>query len=435
MGSKKTTTVTSSIAPTKYTAIRMVESASDIVRMINESPQDVSNEDFVQELKKKFQCKKLRAACTQLGLHPQADPSMNHKNGYSKLLCQYRCARLRGEVFTRYSKPKMTPVKQTFRIEIRDRTQHCGFRLINILFSPAFNARMIESGALPSTGIQVDTTDGRAKYWKDVAMAYENDNPEFSRIAGPPGRYKEIDPRLAPHCSSAKLCSIWKDLTMRYEESVARWKQLGTEGSNFCNFCSDMDVLYLHDKLQMSPIQLNLEQMKAPKRARIGDVSKEGEHVSMDKDSDKEEHLIQRGNFLIPSEVELPMRRQVSSTNGSQKLMHRRILPTPGLSEPEPIERQSFLASSEDQTSTASQESRTLEESMQQFLAAKSERHVRLDTYDGVIYSSQAVRDTMSAIESLKRGNYDCTVIAQAKESMDAIVQVWLQELNKAAQS
>ena len=72
---------------------------------------------------------------------------------------------------------------------------------------------------------------------------------------------------------------------------------------------------------------------------------------------------------------------------------------------------------------------------MRQFVPANNEGRSRLGTYDGVIYSSQAVRDTMSAIEALKRSSFDRTVIAQAEESMEALVQVWLRELTKVRQS
>ncbi|CAI5734645.1 unnamed protein product [Peronospora destructor] len=386
----------------------MAEAESEIIRLINVSPQDVSDEAFAQELKKNHQCKKLRAACTQLGLHPQADPVLNHKEGYIQLLIRYRRS-LRGEVFTGYVQPTTKPMKGVFTVEVGGRTKHCGIKLINVLFSRAFITRMAESGILPSTGIPVNATDGRAKYWKDVAVAYENGAPEFDRIAGPRGRYEGIDPRLSPHHSSAMLCSIWKDIATFYEKSMARWTQLGTQTVDFAQFCNDVDVLYLYDKLQIQPIRVNVEQLRALKRAKTRDVSQE--------------------------KVEAPTQRPVSSADDHQKLMHRRILPA---ASPEPVSDQhhDFLASSEGQASTTSQNSRTpFEESMQQVVAAKCEKRSRLDTYDGVIYSSQAVRDTMSAIEALKRGNYDHTIIAQATESMDAIVQVWLRELNKAGQA
>ncbi|RMX66330.1 hypothetical protein KXD40_006377 [Peronospora effusa] len=401
----------------------MADAESDIIRLVNVSPQDVSDEVFAQELKKNHQCKKLRAACTQLGLHPQADPVLNHKDGYIQLLIRYRRSRC-GEVSTGYSNATTKPMKRFSNVEVGGRTKHCGIKLVNVLFSRAFISRMAESGIVPSTGIKRNI----GKMW----LAYENGDPEFHRIAGPPGRYEGIDPRLSPHHSSAMLCSIWKDIATCYEKSIARWTQLGTENVDFAHFCNDVDVLYLYDKLQIQPIEANVEQLRASKRAKTRDVSQEKENDSNNADSENEEPLMERGNFLIPSESKAPPQRPVSSADDLQGLMYRRILPA---SSPEPVSDQ-HRDILEGQASTTSQDSRTpLEESMQQVLAATNEKRLRLDTYDGVIYSSQAVRDTMSAIEALKRGNYDHAIIAQATESMDAIVQVWLRELNKAGQA
>ncbi|KAG1697941.1 hypothetical protein DVH05_015425 [Phytophthora capsici] len=58
----------------------------------------------------------------------------------------------------------------------------------------------------------------------------------------------------------------------------------------------------------------------------------------------------------------------------------------------------------------------------------------RENRYESVIRSSQVVRDTMAAVDALKRGGFNPVVIAQAEESLNAIVQVWLRELNEAAQ-
>ena len=139
----------------------------------------------------------------------------------------------------------------------------------------AFLPRLAESGILPSTGIKLDATDGRAKYWKDVALAYENGDPEFDTIVRPQARYEGIDPRLSPHHSSAMLCSIWKDIATSYEKSIARWTQLGTKTVEFAHFCNDVDVLYLYDKLQIQPLRVNVEHVRASKRAKTRDGSQD----------------------------------------------------------------------------------------------------------------------------------------------------------------
>ncbi|EGZ13812.1 hypothetical protein PHYSODRAFT_562329 [Phytophthora sojae] len=351
---------------------RSLDSEPDIGQLINDFPQDGTDEAFDRFLRT-HHSKKLRAACTQLGLHPQADPSTNHKDGYIELLIQYRRARLRGEVFSGNFRTKAKQKKKMGTFDVEGRTKHCGFRLANVLFSPTFFRRMVESGALPSTGVEVEPVDGRTKFWREVAVAYASENPQFDVVVGQIARYEGIDPRLAPHHSSAKLCAMWKDLTTRYEESLARWKQLGTDTVGLAHFCGDyLDGLYLHDWLQLRPIAVDPEQARASKRARTGNT-------------------IQQANEN--SSVGPPAEEQQV-----------------------PAQRQS---------------PRTLEERLLHVLDANSERR-QVNKYDGVIYSSQAVRDTMSAIEALKRGGFDRTVIAQAEECMDAIVQVWLRELDNA---
>ncbi|POM58147.1 Hypothetical protein PHPALM_37249 [Phytophthora palmivora] len=302
---------------------------------------------------------------------------MNHKDGYMKLLTVYRRAQLRGEVFTGYPRTKPKKRSNTSNIDVDGRTKHCGFKLINIVFSPPFIGRMVESGALPSTGLEIEPVDGRSKYWRDVATAYASESSVFNRIAGPSGRYEDIDPKLAPPHSSATLCAIWKDMTTKYEDTFSRWKQLGTDSAGFAHFCGDLDVLYLHDQLQIRPLQVNADpkEFKVRKRARMEDVE-------------------QKDAVLIS------MQRQDLHTKAQVVPPHDR--------------------------------SRVPEGRIEQVQDTDPERHL-VKAFEGVIYSSQAVRDTMAAIEALKHGRFDSAVIAQAEESMDAIVQVWLGELDKAA--
>ncbi|GMF32017.1 unnamed protein product [Phytophthora lilii] len=116
---------------------------------------------------------------------------------------------------------------------------------------------------------------------------------------------------------------------------------------------------------------------------------------------------------------------RILSTDGVQDAP-RRALPRP-----DTLQMSMPLRDTRERVQRERRSLTTMEERLQQFRDAGVERH-RVSSYDGVIYSSQAVRDTMAAIEALKRGRFNQTVIAQAEESMDAIVQVWLRELNKA---
>ncbi|CAI5740816.1 unnamed protein product [Hyaloperonospora brassicae] len=404
----------------------------DAARFVREFPPHAPEDDFAQALEKQYLCKKLRAACTQLGLNPQADPSMNHKKGYIQLLTQYRRARQRGDAVSVVL--SLLPTKRTaVRMGRGSWTRHCGFRLINVLFSRAFVGRIHESGALflLQEGDE-KVVDGRAKYWKDVAVAYTSYAAERHRILGPPGRYDGIDLALALQHTAGNLCSIWKDITARYKACLARWKQLETPDVGFAQFCGNLDVMYLYEKLQLQLSRVGSPEKPRPsKRVRTGDAVEDRGKGPANAAVDRTD---ERGAVLVPSERDqAPIRSPVARTADKRGPMCHRLDPASS-SRPASLSRQQgTLASSEEQHTNWNAE--TLTEAMQEVVRVDDERRLsRLDTYDGVIYSSQAVRDTMSAIEALKRGSFDRTVIAQAEESMEAIVQVWLRELTKARQ-
>ncbi|KAE9081186.1 hypothetical protein PF007_g22767 [Phytophthora fragariae] len=288
------------------------------------------------------------------------------------------------------------------------------------MFSPTFFLRMVESGVLPSTGLKVDPVGGRVKFWREVAAAYASENPQLNVVVGQSGRYDGIDPKLAPHHSAAKLCAIWKDMTTRYEESLARGKQLGTSRAGFTHFCGDfLDGLYLQDWLQIRPIQVDPEQLRTVKRPRTDDVQQSNENTSVGAGSPQEQTRVERHNFLTPHEVEAATQSTASSSDetrdsavnpdaipasGQRQLFsmrQRRILPRV---DPSRVDVPRHIGQTGvEQVPAQRQSPRTLEERLLRVLDANAEqRHV--NKYEGVIYSSQAVRDTMSAIEALKRG-------------------------------
>ncbi|KAK1946335.1 hypothetical protein P3T76_001888 [Phytophthora citrophthora] len=379
---------------------------SDIIELINSPPQDVPDEALAKKLMMVFQSKKLRGTCTQLGLKPQADSSTNSKEGYIKLLLQYRRTKLRGEISTAYPKIKQRRPA---------RTKHCGFKLVNVILSPALLPRMIEAGTVQSTG-----TD---KYWQDVAEAYASTDPTYSRIVGFPERYEGIDPALAQQNTPAQLCAIWRDLTARYEGSYTRWKQLGTERAGFAHFCGDLAVQYLYDRLHMQsfPMGTQPEQERVPKRPRLEMVSDSA-----------------RGNVPNSRNVQEPAELRVSNANGAQDRQNNQSsVQTTQLRASSTREDDFHLRQSLPQAAPVSawmprENVRIPDERPRQTLDPGTYR--RENRYEGVIQSSQAVRDTTAAIDALKRGGFDPVVIAQAKESLDTIVQIWLRELDKAAQ-
>ncbi|ETP14820.1 hypothetical protein F441_10280 [Phytophthora nicotianae CJ01A1] len=138
---------------------------------------------------------------------------------------------------------------------------------------------------------------------------------------------------------------------------------------------------------------------------------------------------LQRRIDRSSGEVQIPTQRQVSTNNGLPELRQRQLLPR---SNAVLVSMQRQGGSTEPQEVPSRLEPRVVEERVQQVLDLDPDRH-RVNAY-GVIYSSQAVRDTMAAIEVLKRGRFDNAIIARTEASINAIVQTWLVELDKAAQ-
>ncbi|KAL3661851.1 hypothetical protein V7S43_013145 [Phytophthora oleae] len=417
------------IAQAEPARARPADTDSIIIRLVNSFPQDASDEAFAEELRMLHQAKQLRAACTQLGLNPQADPSTNSKDGYIKLLCQYRRAKLRGETFTGYGK-----TKQKRRATVTEtRTKHCGFKLVNVILNPALLPRMIEAGTVQSTGNAEVASDGRNKYWRDVAEAYASDDPQNIRIVGLPGRYEGIDPGRAHHHTPPQLCAIWRDLTTKYQDSYSRWKQLGTEKVGFAHFCGDLAVLYLYDRLQMQSVQMETDpaQVRASKRARLG---KSSETASIEAEEPR--------NIFFTPRVQGPAQRRVSRADGVQEPLQRQNNQNSGQVPPSTQLRDSTCSTSEVDfrvrrllpKATPVRAPTPREDERIRTPQALGNGGHRENQYESVIHSSQAVRETMAAIDALKRGRFDHDVIAQAEESLDAIVQVWLRELDHAAQ-
>ncbi|KAG2930556.1 hypothetical protein PC117_g13705 [Phytophthora cactorum] len=115
-------------------------------------------------------------------------------------------------------------------------------------------------------------------------------------------------------------------------------------------------------------------------------------------------------------EAQAPTQRQASSQNGLPELRQRQLLPR---SDAVLVSMQRQDVRTEAQEVPSRPELRVVEERVQQVLDLEPERR-HVNQYEGVIYSSQAVRDTMAAIEALEPGRFD--------------IAAWPGELDKAAQ-
>ncbi|KAG2784486.1 hypothetical protein PC129_g20963 [Phytophthora cactorum] len=347
------------VASTQPVVVRTADTESDVARLVREFPQDASYGAFAKELKKRCHCKRLRAACTELHLHPQADPSMNHKDGYIQLLSAYRRAKQHGITFTGYPKSKPKPQKRRGTSnEIEGRTEHC-------------------------SGI-----------------------PAFFTIEGSPERNTGIDPRLAVLHPPSKPCAIWKDMATKYEECYSRWKQLGTDSQRASERARTEGT-----PKSLTP-SVNSETEGESEHADIW-TPREVEVLTQRQvlsTNALQDHLQRRMN-RSSGEAQVPTQRQASSQNGLPELRQRQLLPR---SDAVLVSMQRQDVRTEAQEVPSRPELRVVEERVQQVLDLEPERR-HVNQYEGVIYSSQAVRDTMAAIEALERGRFDIAVICTSR--------------------
>ncbi|KAG4051797.1 hypothetical protein PC123_g13016 [Phytophthora cactorum] len=123
-----------------------------------------------------------------------------------------------------------------------------------------------------------------------------------------------------------------------------------------------------------------------------------------------QDHLQRRMN-RSSGEAQVPTQRQASSQNGLPELRQRQLLPR---SDAVLVSMQRQDVRTEAQEVPSRPELRVVEERVQQVLDLEPERR-HVNQYEGVIYSSQAVRDTMAAIEALERGRFDIAVICTSR--------------------
>lgn len=104
--------------------------------------------------------------CSPLRLNPQAVKATDNKPGYIDLLCQYHLQRQDGFAAAEDGPDAGNKTQKLPRV-----TQHCRFRLLNVLFSDALLDRMSEMDATPSRFLQhMDPIDllELVPYWQTL---------------------------------------------------------------------------------------------------------------------------------------------------------------------------------------------------------------------------------------------------------------------------
>ncbi|RLN65722.1 hypothetical protein BBJ28_00017189 [Nothophytophthora sp. Chile5] len=344
----------------------------DVLKLLDGFPSTESADDLRLVLQGRG-AKELRTACTKLRLGPQKKASTNNKEGYVELLCCYLETREgRGPVTSAVQAPERVEAKPVVHPELR--TKHCSFRLLNVVFSDWFVERRAVPDAIAVHGaLDAGAVTEESAYWRDVARAFEGSDQAFASLVVERKAYAGIDPALAPPHPAAKLRAMWKQLTARFNTALARFRSSRTDGLTFLSFFGGrLDVLYLHDWLQVRPGQLAaVEEGKVPNRAR-----------RTTQDSETEDAAVSGATF---DEEDTPSKR-------------RRLNPT---------ERLVTL----------------LEEKRAQ------ERQDHRASFEGVTQASRAVQEAIGALSALQGHGFDSTVLRRAERQVDKLVNRWLAEL------
>ncbi|RLN92953.1 hypothetical protein BBJ28_00003352 [Nothophytophthora sp. Chile5] len=219
-----------------------------IVAQINDLPLHKSEEEL-RALLGEHHAKQLRSACTKLHLKAQTRSSTkDNKPGYIDLLWGYYKAKC-DAVLGALEGPRITAAEGD-----RRPTRHCAFRLLNVIFSDAFVARMGEADPTPERQLLDErAVNENSPYWSDITKVFNEDTAHHNGfvVDREDSLYSGVEPALAVPHSSYKLQDMWKKTVARYDKALRRSKRSGSHG-DFWNFCEGhMDALYLHDWLQV----------------------------------------------------------------------------------------------------------------------------------------------------------------------------------------
>ena len=144
-----------------------------------------------------------------------------------------------------------TPVKKSVR-----RTQHCLFRLLNVLFSDEFCEEFSHIGD-PKTRENLDsnTSKGKTTFFENVAAAFQLERPEFGGLIANHEMFRDVDPSVIHHAySGEKMEKMWKEVRRAYDSALVKFRQSGTHDMDFGNFVNgNAAALHLWEWLEVKP--------------------------------------------------------------------------------------------------------------------------------------------------------------------------------------
>ena len=138
------------------------------------------------------------------------------------------------------------------------KTIHCGFRLLNIVFSDQFVERFARLGNVASRA-ELDT--GKAAndelFWCDVQACFvDTEANDVGQLQFDDELFtdRSIDPSIVTEHDWKKLRSIWKKLNSGYKLALSKYTTSGQHEDEFYSFCNgQLDVFYLRKHLQLKP--------------------------------------------------------------------------------------------------------------------------------------------------------------------------------------
>ncbi|KAF4034766.1 hypothetical protein GN244_ATG13217 [Phytophthora infestans] len=349
-----------------------------IIDLVNVFPAD-GKDGALRALLEPYLSKQLRSACVKLKLNPQRRSSaVDNKAGYIDLLCKYRSNKAEGEFAALIGPSKEGETKaddpETSQREPRVE-RHDAFRLINVLFSPQFVDRMFEADRNQDrANVDKHSINENSQYWLDVARAYNEDRENYNGLEQKERpQYQGIQPSQAVNHSSAKLLDMWKKLTARYTVARGKSKLSGHNEQDFFSYCQGrIDLLYLHDWLQLRPNQLEGVRGRIAKRAQMS---------------------------TLPGSVESDV--DSSSSSGSSSGKKRRLL--------SPVDRIVNMLESEH----------------------KEELEERASGYNSVTRASTAVQSALATLKMLKESNASDEMLQTLEQKVNGLVQRWMAEMDK----
>ena len=158
-------------------------------------------------------------------------------------------------------------------VQKQRKTQHCPFRLLNVLFSDRFVERFANLGNAASRN-DLDNRNGPLiNFWDELAEDFALDKDEYGSLKFGDCMYSGVNPSLMVPHSGLKLKNMWADIHGKYKTANSNCRQSGNH-SEMRKYCDDNGpVYYLHQLLLLKPNVGNYVDAEVPDPIDTGVLS------------------------------------------------------------------------------------------------------------------------------------------------------------------